>query len=332
MHSVKQTFRWTAVLLFIAMTPIIAVGQQQNISKAKSNVEAYPNNLEAHQSYLKAVGFTSMGRNSDSEVVDKVVGQYQTWINKFPKSAVVPFALGVAFAKRESPDAKPYLMKTVKRNPDYAKAWYWLFIDAARWGKIEDARKYIGKESELNQEKANCALYRAKSFRSHNYQKYREKCLALAKNYPDSKYGFFALYVLSQNSDSKKEKIDLYKKMYTNFPPGEFSMAALGMREYFEMSLQSNPKAALDIAEKMLQEELKPRRMKMWKGRKKGANSILRANKAAESGKADEAADIIDSILSGQVRVGPPVKQTLLLAENRYKDQAGHTTEAYKSS
>ena len=67
----------------------------------KNAVEANPDSIRIHQSYIKAVGI-----NSSSLPV-----QYETWSKQFPRSAIVPFAIGDAYYNAESPKAKPWLLK-----------------------------------------------------------------------------------------------------------------------------------------------------------------------------------------------------------------------------
>ena len=59
-----------------------------DIAKLLSAVEADPTDLTAHKAYIKAAGIANPG-------IEK---QYESWMQKFPKLAAVPFAIGDAFA------------------------------------------------------------------------------------------------------------------------------------------------------------------------------------------------------------------------------------------
>ena len=60
----------------------------QEIQKLRAAVEATPDSLKSHQAYIKAAGINS----------PEVAAQYEQWMKMFPKSAMVPFAIGNAFA------------------------------------------------------------------------------------------------------------------------------------------------------------------------------------------------------------------------------------------
>src|SRR5438067_9855723 len=68
------------------------VATAEEIAKVKTAVEANPEDLKAHQEYIKAVGF---------EDPDKLVKQYEVWMKQFPKSVTVPFAIGQGFYRKE---------------------------------------------------------------------------------------------------------------------------------------------------------------------------------------------------------------------------------------
>jgi len=108
------------------------------IAKLRADVESNPADFKKHQDYIKAVGF-------ETTELEK---QYDAWIKQFPQIASVPFAIGDAYCNRESPKAKPYLLKAIAIDPKLDKAYSNLWIDAERWGDFAASRAYLGKAVE----------------------------------------------------------------------------------------------------------------------------------------------------------------------------------------
>ena len=73
------------------------------ITKLELAIEKNPDDLDLHDKYLKATQFTKWGAEENQDFIR----QYEEWMIRFPKSAAIPYALGHAFAGKESPKAKP---------------------------------------------------------------------------------------------------------------------------------------------------------------------------------------------------------------------------------
>ena len=124
------------------------------LQRLKNDIEANPDNLEAHEAYLRASKFTKWGTPENKEFI----AQYEAWMKKFPKSAAVAYALGHAFAGKESPKAKPYLLKAVEIDPKFDKAYFDLWIDAERWGDSKAAEAFLLKAKNANPKSADYAF------------------------------------------------------------------------------------------------------------------------------------------------------------------------------
>src|ERR1700743_3941908 len=107
----------------------------EEIRKLRARVEANPDSLNFHQAYIKAAGIEN----------PEVAAQYDVWMAKFPKSAMVPYAIGKGYTNAESPKAKPYLLKAVKIDPKFTEAWGGLWEEAERWGVFKGGVEYLKK-------------------------------------------------------------------------------------------------------------------------------------------------------------------------------------------
>src|SRR4051812_3595905 len=72
------------------------VTDETEIAKLEAAVQASPDSLSYHEQYIKSVGLEN----------PRVEKQYEAWMKQFPKNANVPYAIGHAYASKESPKAK----------------------------------------------------------------------------------------------------------------------------------------------------------------------------------------------------------------------------------
>src|SRR5258705_4213380 len=152
------------------------------INKLRLAIEQKPDDLDLHDKYLKVTGFSKWGAAEDPEFVK----QYEEWMIKFPKSAAIPYALGHAFASKESPKAKPYLLKAVEIDPKFDKAWFDLWIDGERWGDFKLSRSYLARAKEAAPANADYAFYYASGFKDVDVKKYIQLSLAVARDFPNT--------------------------------------------------------------------------------------------------------------------------------------------------
>src|SRR5258705_612215 len=135
------------------------------LAKLRAAVEANPNDLTAHEAYIQATGFTKRDFTDDQELVN----QYEDWMKKFPASAAVPYSLGHAYAGKESPKAKPYLLKAVEIDPKFDKAYSDLWIDGERWGDFKLSASYLLKAKEADPKNADYAFYYANGVKETDF-------------------------------------------------------------------------------------------------------------------------------------------------------------------
>ena len=251
-YSFKKTFA-TLVLA----TALLTVGAQEpkkdtpvdpaELAKIRAAIETNPDDLASHEAYLKASGFSKWGVPIDPEFVK----QYEAWMNKFPKSAAVPYALGHAFASKESPKAKDYLLKAVQIDPKFAKAYYDLWIDGERWGDFKTSREFLRKAKESDPKSPDYAFYYANSFSNSDPKKYEELSTRVASEFKDSERGAQSLYWLANRTNDRKKKMMFYELQRSQFPPDKFNWSSSGMSEYFDLLLVSDPAKAEELANYM---------------------------------------------------------------------------------
>ena len=225
----------------------------QSLDALKADVEAHPDSLSLHDSYIKAFEKSIPGfgyKNADS-VMALLEPQYAAWMQRFPQSAVVPFALGHTYANAESPRAKPFLQKAVSLDPKLAEAYLDLSIDAERWGDFNASRAYLKDAVDVEPSNPDYAFYYACTFETSDPDAYRRLSQDVVRKFPDSERGAQALYWLAARSTDEQYKVSIYEEQRSKFPPGKFNWSASGMSDYFDLLLQTDPAKALALAQSM---------------------------------------------------------------------------------
>jgi thiol-disulfide isomerase/thioredoxin len=296
------------------------VPSPDELAKLRSAIEANPDDLAAHEAYLKATGFTKWGAAENEEFVK----QYQEWMKKFPTSAAVPYALGHAYAGKESPKAKPYLLKAVAIDPKFDKAYFDLWIDGERWGDFELSRSYLAKAKEAAPANADYAFYYASGVKEKDFARYQELSLAVARDFPNTERGAQALYWLANRTKNVRDKIVFYEQQKKDFPADKFSWTSSGMSEYFNLLLELSPERAIALSENMIGLNMKS--SKTWENNLKTAKNIREALSLFEKGKGAEASAILDSVAVPRYS---SAKEYILLLKSKAMNATGNTQKAY---
>ncbi len=315
------------LLALLVTGSIYSQGPQKNteiitdpaaIQKLKSEVEANPGDLKKHQEYIKAVGL-------ESPELEK---QYDAWIKQFPAMAIVPFAIGDAYCNKESPKARPYLLKAVAIDPKFAKAYSDLWIDGERWGDFNASRAYLAKAVEADPANADYNFYYANSFSKIDEAKYKRLSLAVAKNFPATERGAQSLYWLANRSNDPKEKIAYYEQARTDFPADKFSWTSSSMSEYFDLLLETDPAKAASLAQSMQETMTKDNQKKQWASQVALAQNVMQARSLITENKMNEANAILAKINVGRYS---SAKAAILLMRAEAADKSGNTQAAYDS-
>ncbi len=307
---------WVVLLLAFLSVGMTA----QNRADLQKAIEAHPDSLALHQAYLKTF------KTQPSAVLDK---QYAQWMKEFPNNATIPFALGEAYCHRELPEARPLLLEAVKRNPNLAKAYFYLWVDSDRWGDFDQSREYIKKASEIDPNNPDYAFYYANTWDQVNPQKYRKLSLAVAKRFPNSERGAQALYWLAHYTKNPSKKKEIYEMLKKDFPPQKFSWSRSGMSGYFAMLIKTNPEKATTLAQEMLKTAKGKYAIQFWKQAASSAQAVSSAQSLLAQQKPKEAVAALAKIkLSSRMR---GYYNYILLLKAKALSEAGQKEEAYKT-
>lgn len=297
---------------------------QKTMDSLKMAIEKNPSNLDLHEAYLKASGFTKWGVKDDPAFIN----QYKKWMKQFPKVAAIPYALGHAYANKESPKAKPFLLKAIQLDPKMDVAYFDLWIDAERWGEFEKGAQYIGKASEIKPDDPNYAFYYANSFDDKDFEKYKTLSLEVANKFPKSERGAQALYWLAVKSKSNADKAKYFEMQKEKFPPSKFGWSSSGMSNYYDLLLKESPEQAEKLAEYMLGNTSEAREKKSWQQNLGTAKSLNEADALISQHKYAEAITVLDSAKYSR---WSSAKDIILVKKAKALSASGNVAEAYSN-
>lgn len=252
-------------------------------NKLKTEVEKNFKNLDAHAAYIKAIGV-------DNPELEKV---YEGWMATHPDNAVIPYAIGKAFADKESPRAKPYLLKAVEIDPNYTQAWGDLWIDGERWGNFAQAREYLRNATESDPSDPGYAFYYASTFEKEDWNKYVEMSMDVVKRFPNDERGAQALYWLGERSRNMEDKKAFFERLRAAYAPTKYRWSSSGMYSYFDILLSEDPKKAIEIAKDMAKDEKKAEE---WSGLRQQAELVLKIDNLMKRGDTRVAIDSLDKL------------------------------------
>jgi len=300
---------------------------QDTLADLKAAVEAYPDSLALHERFIKA--FRESIPNATWSNFDSVIAllkpQYDQWIQRFPKSAIVPFAMGNAFANAESPEAKPYLLKAVALDPGMSDAWSDLAIDAERWGDFDASDGYLKKAMDASPNSPDYAASYAFAMERTDPVKYRALSLDVARRFPTSERGAQMLYWLAYRSADPKDKKDIFQQLRDKFPPAKFSWSASGMTGYFDLLLSGDPAQALTLAEEMSKIATDDWDKKQWDANLSAGKAVVAARQALDAGHPADAVATLDQVKLSKYS---DARETVYLLKAKAADANGNPAAA----
>ncbi len=293
------------------------------VAKLEKEISLYPDSLPLHDAYVKATKFTKWGMKEDPAFVE----HYKKWMQKYPKSAVLPYALGHAYAGKESPKASPYLLQAIKLDPNFDPAYFDLWIDAERWGDFDKSRAYIKKASEIKPDNPDYAFYYANTYENSDRDKYIMLNLDVAKKFPESERGAQALYWLAARNNDPQMKIKYYEQLKKDYSPAKYNWSSSGMSSYYDLLLKTDPDKAATLAKEMLQSTNEEREKKSWEKNVEIAANMGAAQQLLSENKNSEALNILDSL---KLSRWSSAKNMVLLLRAKALSGSGNNNEAYQ--
>ncbi len=317
------------LLVLLTFISVFAFGQdvdkkekatinKDTLAKLESLVFANPEDLTTHSNLIKSIGF-------DNPYLETF---YKRLSDKFPESAIIPYALGNAYAGAERPQAKKWLLKAIEIDPKMAKAYFVLWQDGERWGDFNASREYL-KQAMINEPTdPNYAFYYRSSFKNVDPEKYKRGMLEMTKLFPQSERGAQSLYWLGLYVRDVNERLSIYSQLKNQYPPEKFNWSSSGMYDYFYLYLEVNPENAFELAKSMISASSSERDKKSWESRMKLASDLIQVHSLMAQNNNIEALKILDSTIQ-EKRSAAGDMITMLKAH--LSDATGATNSAYNN-
>ncbi|UNY98568.1 redoxin domain-containing protein [Zhouia spongiae] len=305
------------VLLLMGLCLGLETSAQSKTPDIMESVKQYPDSLSLHKLYIKGAGLSP----------EELTAQYEGLMKIFPENATIPYALGESLWNKELPEARPFLLKAVELDPKLAKAYFYLWIDAERWGDFKKGQEYLLKAREIDQDNPDYAFYYASSFSKSDSGKYTKLSLEVVNKFPDSERGAQSLYWLATRSKSDKDKLRYFSLLKDKFPPAKFSWSASGMSGYYDLLLKSDPDKSLELAKAMLDGSEEERDQKYWKGQIEVAQNIISVNTLLDNNKPGEAYAVLEKTKMSR---WSNAKNMVLLLKAKALNASEKTDKAYE--
>jgi len=309
-------------------TPPKEIKEPAILKKLRLIVEANPNNLKAHEEYLD--GFRrsfNIKMTSDFSVLKN---QYNQWIKRFPASSTVPLVLGEYFYRMENPEAKNYLLRAVDVNPNLAKTWHMLAIDAMRWGDKNMESEYSRNAKNKDPKNIEYAISYAYSFVDTDKPKFDSLLLDVALKFPTEDDAAKALLYLTYNEDDESIRSAYYSQLYKRFSTSKSPAFRSAMGSYFSLLINSDqPEKALDLALDMVF-VIKTNTLE-WKHKIQVAKDFINFKKLMAAQKYNEAHEALNNIkLEDDFSLSfVHAAEKVLLTKAELADLGGQTQAAY---
>lgn len=305
----------TGVGTIQAQQPSIAkdYAYHQRITKLKQQIQSNPDSLKFHKELID-----SLRRNTVA--LDE---QYTRWIKEFPKSAIIPYAIGSYYERIESSEAKHYLLIAIEKNPKLSEAWYLLSRDAERWGLLTESKEYVQKAIDIAPKNVN---YRLAQFSCEkDLQKFIDLGLKIVDDFPQSESSALALYWIGEKTKDIKNKVKYLGLLVKTFSPSKFQVSNIAVKPYFDALLLDNLKNAIAQAKIMSRTgELQ----ETWTNYVKQAQTIALADSLIKVNKGSEALVALLDVRLGQYMGFNKVLESM--KANAYSLQGKHNA-AYLS-
>lgn len=263
------------------------VKTREEMTKVKAliaAVESDPNNRKAHEAYIAAMNVYA----------PDFLQQYNAWMQKFPKSAIVPFEVGKEYEERRDTLGKLYLLKALAIDSNLSDAWVYLSSYAWFLNQKSLAIAYMGRATKIDPKNADYAYKYAYLYRDSAAAKYDSLMVDFVYHFPDNDRAADALYRLAEISYNADEKTAYYENLYNMFSTRQPLGFKAGMWDYYNYLINTDPEKAFDLALRMVL------RVKVnrgyWKQKLLVARQFIEAGKLLDSNKSAEAVAVLNRI------------------------------------
>lgn len=290
----------TIGILMLINLPFIAFSQKNansgvqlsaEVNNLILSIEKSPDSISKHNLFLQKFG------RKDSLVIKN---QYEYWLKKFPKSAVIPFVIGRYYYRFESPKATKYLLRATEMNSNNAEAWHFLSIDALRWGDYGAQLSFLKKAMNAapkNPQHALSYLYALTEISESKLESITLDSIALDVfiRFKGTPEGARALVFLAEKAGSVDLKRSYYELLLKNYSTTQPPAFRVGVSSYFAKLINAGLyNQAFDLALNLVP-IIESNKLE-WKYKLKVASQFLMYKDLLQQNKPEKALEILNEI------------------------------------
>ena len=322
--------------------------RERNVADAvthfRAAIELNPNNTQAHQMFIFAS--QDLGRSEISAELDEdarnaamkaaadesfasLLALYQEWLQDASDVAAYKWAMGQLYMYRDYDKVRQYTNEALALDPGLSDGYSTLALMADVSGDKERELELLKKAVETAPNSPDKAFYYAAALHQTDPALWREKSLQVAERFPGSERGAQSLYWLAFRTEDREERVSLYERLRTSYPPEEFDWSASAMMMLADLYSESQPKKALAIAEQMVAanaNEPDGWGAKTWNDWLKFQQNVIKSNELIADGEFQQVVQLLQNTTI------PRFVNATVFHETRARalDGAGQTIEAYE--
>ena len=304
-------------------------------------IELDPKFAEAHENFRNASNQAAIAtmksdlpedeKNKQWELLlenthKELIVVYEGWANKNPQSSSYQWMLGQLYQMTNYEKAKHHLLNAVRLDPKFARAYSELATISEVWGDEKKQLEYLKKASEAAPDNPSNAFYYAYALKHSNPVLFRLKSIEVAERFPNDNRGAQSLYWLAYETKDIEEKIAIFERLKSSFPPEKFGWSAGGMQNLFNEYNRTNPAKALALAEEMGRTLKEENNKKSWQERATFQKNMFQARAFINEKKHAEAVALLEKTSAPR----STNIEALHLTKAEALDGAGQTDKAYE--
>jgi thiol-disulfide isomerase/thioredoxin/Tfp pilus assembly protein PilF len=259
--------------------------------------------------------------------------QYKQWAAQHPKVAVYQWALGELSGSQgyhtgEVPEAAPHFRKAVELDPKFVRAYQWLSLLAEMRGDDSASAEYLRKATRADTTDVEDAFEYAWDFRNSDPEKYRSLSLDIVRRFPTNQRSAQILYWLGHDAQTDSDRIAIYERLRTQFPPDKFSWSSGAMDALQDAYIRVALDKSLALAQDMLRAAADVGDEREWAPRVVLARNLILARSLAVDHKYAAASAVLSAT---QLPRRWENQEMFVLLHAALADSAGNTKAAYDS-
>ena len=322
--------------------------RERNVADAvthfRTAIELDPNNTRAHRMFIFA--FQDLGRSEISAELDEaarnaamkaaadesfetLLALYQEWSQDASDIAAYKWAMGQLYMYRDYDKVRKYTNEAIALDPGLSDGYSTLALIADVSGDKQGELEFLKKAVDTAPNSPEKAFYYAATLNKVNPALGRKKSLEVAERFPESERGAQSLYWLAYRTEDREERISLYERLRTAYPPEDFDWSASGMTQLADLYSESQPEKALALAEQMVAataEEPDGWSATHWNERLTFQQGVMKGDELIAGGQYRQAVELL------QDTTIPRFTNANVFHETRARalQGAGRTVEAYE--